>query len=98
MEGSHDFKSELFFKKRQLEIKYGEDYKVRYFKILNRALNIYSGYNINNVKVVMEELYKEGIISENEYKMYESDCDITKALYNKLNSGLVEKLLTQSKN
>lgn len=98
MKRYHDFKLELLFKKRQLKIKYGEDYKVRYFKTLKGALNTYLGYNINNVKVVMEELYKEGIISESEYEMYNSSCDITKALYNKLNSGLVEQLLVQSKN
>lgn len=41
----------------------------------------------------MKELYEEGIIAETEYEMYESDCDITVALLEKLNSGMVEALL-----
>lgn len=98
MEVYDKFKAELLFKKEDLKIKYGKSYKVKYFKVLLRELNIYIGYNTNKVKVIMKELYKEGIISENEWNMYESDCDITVTLLAKLNSGIVEQILIQTKN
>ena len=98
MEFYDKFKLELLFKKEDLKIKYGDKYKIRYFKILKRDLNKYLGYDLDKVGVIMKELYEEGIIAKTEYEMYESDCDITVTLLEKLNSGIVEQILKQTKN